>query len=303
MNNTLTFTIVDVFTRERFAGNPLAVFHDARNLDPVQMQQIAREFGFSETAFILPSRRPEHHAQVRIFTPLEEIPFAGHPNIGAAFVMANHDTAAAGALPETALFDEMCGDVRITALREANAVTGAELEVPQPVQKLGDIPARVVARCLGLAVTAISTRRIEPCIASVGLPFAFAELANLDALGGITPDVAAFREAAGGAARTVDGFAICAFVVLENAGELFEIRSRVLSPLGHPAEDPATGSAAAALGGLLVEASARASGKIRITQGVEIGRPGDIMVEVPPKGAPIRLRGHCVHVATGTLGV
>ncbi|MEM1428884.1 MAG: PhzF family phenazine biosynthesis protein [Pseudomonadota bacterium] len=298
---TVTFSIVDVFTRTRFSGNPVAVIHDAGALDTAQMQSIAREFGFSETTFILPPEGAAHYARVRIFSPFEELPFAGHPNIGTVFVMGAQPTAAHGPLPDVAILDELGGEVRVRPLRDAGQVVGAEIEAPQQLRRLGSVPADRAARCLGLAERDISVRRVAPCVASVGLPFAFVELRDLDVLATVAPDIPAFRAAAEHGPRTVDGFSICAFVVLTEAGGETTVRSRVLSPLGHPPEDPATGSASGALAALLAEEAGGAEATFTITQGVEMGRRSVISVRVAAKGGAVRISGHCVEVGSGTM--
>lgn len=300
METPISYSIVDVFTQTRFAGNPVAVIHDASALDTEQMQAIAQEFGFSETTFILPPEKAGFHARVRIFTPHDEVPFAGHPNIGTAFVMGRQATAGQGVLPDIAVLDELGGPVHVKIVREDEQVVGAEIEAPQALQLLGDVPVDVMAACLRLAGDKIVTRHVEPCVASVGLPFAFVELTDLDALGAVAPDIPSFRTAAETGPVTVDGFAICAFVVVDEAASQFVIRSRVLSPLGHPPEDPATGSASGALGALLTSVSDLSSTSFAITQGVEMGRTSDIAVEVAASG-PVRIRGHCVEVSTGTM--
>ncbi|MFV0383203.1 PhzF family phenazine biosynthesis protein [Paracoccus sp. (in: a-proteobacteria)] len=299
----LKFSLVDVFTRERFSGNQVAVIHDARALDSAQMQNVAREFGFSETTFILPPGNDHYHARVRIFTPHEEVPFAGHPNIGTVFVMGGQKTAASGALPDLAIFDEKGDDVRVQPIREEGQVVGAEIEAPQSLRTMGAVPAERMARCLGLDEDCLVLDRIAPCVASVGLPFAFVELRDLDALASLAPDAPSFREAAEHGPRTVDGFAICAFVVVSEGGGRFEVRSRVVCPLGHPPEDAATGSASGALAALLADASGQGEADVAITQGVEMGRRSEIDVSVPANGGPARIRGYCTHVATGAMTI
>ena len=103
------YVTVNVFTGTRFAGNPLAVFPDARGLSDMQMQALAREFNLSETTFVLPPDNPQHHARVRIFTPMVELPFAGHPNVGTGFVLAQRMETA----PEHLVFEELEGLVRV----------------------------------------------------------------------------------------------------------------------------------------------------------------------------------------------
>ncbi|MEM6384177.1 MAG: PhzF family phenazine biosynthesis isomerase [Pseudomonadota bacterium] len=237
----MTYSIVDVFTRKRFAGNPVAVIHDARVLSPEEMQNVACEFGFSETTFILPPASDAHAAQVRIFTPSTEIPFAGHPNIGTAFVMGREVTAAVQPLPREAVFDEMGGDVSVWPTWEDGTVVGAEIEAPQALERLGPVDPQMVARCLGLSKGQIGNTRLPPIVASVGLPFAFVELDSADALASVTCDVQAFKEAAAKGPQTVDDFAICAFVVVESKGAEIAVQSRVLSPSGPSARGSSDG--------------------------------------------------------------
>jgi len=128
----LDFATVDVFTDRQFGGNPLAVVPDARGLTSAQMQAIAAEFNLSETTFVLPPQDAANTAQVRIFTPRAELPFAGHPNIGTAFVLAGAATGAARPITgDTMIFEEKAGLVRIELLRDRSAVTGARLAAPQ----------------------------------------------------------------------------------------------------------------------------------------------------------------------------
>lgn len=299
----VTYSIVDVFTRQRFSGNPVAVLHDARGLDDATMQAIAREFGFSETTFILAPEASGSTARVRIFTPLEEIPFAGHPNIGTAYVIATEETAAAFRTGRDMRFDELGGTVSVRLIIEAAGIAGAEITAPEPLRRLGPVSPALMAQCLGIPPEAIRTDRWAPCVASVGLPFAFVELTTLDSLFSVAPDSAAFRKASEIGPRTVDGFAVCAFVVTGEDENGMTLRTRVLSPLGHPPEDPATGSASGALGALLSGSSPGETRRYEILQGVEMGRPSEIVVETSRPDQPPIIRGHCVPVAIGTLRV
>jgi hypothetical protein len=136
---------VNVFTEGRFGGNPLAVLTDARGLTDTRMQAIAREFNLSETAFVLPPDNPRHHARVRIFTPTQELPFAGHPNVGTGFVLAR----AMDNPPEHLVFEEIAGLVRVHILRDqAHRITGTRISAPRPLS-IGDaVPIETVAiRC------------------------------------------------------------------------------------------------------------------------------------------------------------
>jgi hypothetical protein len=138
----LNFVTVDVFTDRPFGGNPLAVVPDARGVTTEQMQAIAAEFNLSETTFVLPPEDPAHAAHVRIFTPRAELPFAGHPNVGTAFVLAS--AAASAARPadgDTMIFEEKAGLVPMMLLRDGAAVTGARLAAPQGLS-VGETIAR-----------------------------------------------------------------------------------------------------------------------------------------------------------------
>ncbi len=294
------YSVVDVFTSKRFAGNPVAVIKDARRLTGDEMQAIAQEFGFSETTFILPPFDGSSNAKVRIFTPFDEIPFAGHPNIGTAFVVGSQETAAI-VDGDRLVFDEMGGAVSVVLRREQDRLTGARITAPQTLEILGEVEPGIIAGCLGLSSDQISSARITPCVASVGLPFAFAEITDQAALGAIEPNIAAFKAAHARGPETVDGFAISAFVVNSDAEGRFDLRARVFSPLGHPPEDPATGSAAGALTSLLAASSGYRICRARIQQGLEIGRPSLIEVEVPAAEAHAEITGNCVLVSSGEL--
>lgn len=299
----INYSILDVFTRTRFCGNPVAVIHDGSHLTTSQMHAIAREFGFSETTFVLPPKDAASTAQVRIFTPFEEVPFAGHPNIGTAFVIATEETAASSPLPDDLILDELGGMVSVQVLRDGRIVVGAEIEAPQVLQTLGEVDPELMAKCLGLTVTDMKVRTFVPCVASIGLPFAFVELEDLTVLSKVTPDIASFREAAKLGPSTVDGFAICAFVVMRKNGDDIELRTRVFSPLGHPMEDPATGSASGALAQLISDATDLSIATYKITQGVEMGRESNILVRTVGIDRSPLIEGACVMVSKGTMWV
>src|SRR5205085_10229870 len=171
------FVTVDVFTDRRFGGNPLAVVPHAHGLTTAQMQAIANEFNLSETTFVLPPKDRSHTAEVRIFTPKFEMPFAGHPNVGTAFVLGRR-TAATGPL----VFEEKAGLVSLELVREGGEVAGATLTAPQSL-KIGDeVAADIVAAACGFDVRDVDTRRHPPCVAGCGTVFIFAEVAGRRAL-------------------------------------------------------------------------------------------------------------------------
>jgi len=133
----LDFVTVDVFTNRRFGGNPLAVVLNAEGLATAPMQSIAAEFNLSETTFVLPPIEAAHTAEVRIFTPKAELPFAGHPNVGTAFVLAQYRNLFGRAVGDPLLFEEKAGLVPLELLKDAGSIVGARLTAPQPLSQGG----------------------------------------------------------------------------------------------------------------------------------------------------------------------
>ena len=286
-----SFVTVDVFTDRRFGGNQLAVFTDARGLSDAEMQSLAAEMNYSETTFVLPPTDPANTARVRIFTRTAEMPFAGHPNVGTAYVLA-------GAMPGVAVlrFEEIAGLVEVRIERDdSGRPVGAEIDAPQPLQLLGDLPVSDIAACLGLQPADIRTDVHAPVRASVGVDFVLAEVAA-DALSRAAPDKAAFERAA--AAQREHGNRLSIFFYARD-GE--NIRARMFAPLGGTWEDPATGSANATLGALLLSLSGKDELAYEAVQGVEMGRPSRLAVSArrTPDGIRARVAGRCVPVLSG----
>src|ERR1700733_2007902 len=168
------FITVNVFTKHRFGGNPLAVLPDAAGLSDAQMQAIAADFNLSETTFVLPPADPRNHARVRIFTPKTEMPFAGHPNVGTGFVLASM----AGDPPEHYTFEEVAGLVRVHILRDtAGTISGARVAAPRSLTIDIGTPTEIAAACASLAEADIAPQSPPPLVASVGAPFIIAEVA------------------------------------------------------------------------------------------------------------------------------
>lgn len=297
---TYEFVTVDVFTERRFGGNPLAVFPKADGLDDATMQAIAGEFNLSETTFVLPPTDPRHDACVRIFTPKTELPFAGHPNVGTAFVLGRSTTAAVRRLR----FEERAGVVEAELLRGPESdVTGARIAAPQPLSLGTTIPRQVIAACAGIDVTAVVGTRHDPVVASVGTPFVFAELSEVSDLVKAVPQIEAFRDAA----RHLPGmdlqFALHLYVRTATPGV---IRARMFAPLAGVGEDPATGSAAAALAGLLLSLDGGDEQSYLIDQGSEMGRPSRMRAEASrqsPGSVVASVSGTCVPMLRGALDV
>src|SRR5688572_12505804 len=171
------YAIVDVFAEAPLQGNPAAIVFDADALDSARMQAIAREFNLSETAFILKPQDGTHTAHVRIFTPMSEVPFAGHPNIGAAFALAN-DRPLRG---DDLVFEEKAGLVRLQLDRLGERVIGASLTAPQTLSTQEAPGVTAVAAALSLQESEIVTRTHPPIVASVGLDFMFVEVGDIAA--------------------------------------------------------------------------------------------------------------------------
>jgi len=303
---TADFVTVDVFTSERFAGNPLAVVPDARGLTGEQMQKIAAEFGYAESTFVLPPENPENSARVRIFTPTAEIPFAGHPNVGTAFVLGSRSELFGKPIGSRLRFEEIAGLVEVELSRDAGTVAGATIRAPRPLE-LGDmVKPELVARCASISPDQIRTAAHAPVIASVGLAFAIAELEDLEALAAAQPNISIFHEAAARHPSVGGDFSL--FLYARDAIDPWRIRARMFAPLDNVIEDPATGSASAALGAFLVTNIPQPEAQVAITieQGVEMGRRSLIRLDVVKadgKVTDVRITGRCVPVMQGSIEV
>lgn len=279
------YVIYDVFTDTPFGGNPLAVIPDASALPEAQLQSIAREFNFSETTFVYPPAAPAHDARVRIFTPTMEIPFAGHPTVGTA--LALHDL---GRVSHDLVFELGVGPIPVSITDGV-----AEFKTRVPLQTWPGPAPRTVAESIGLETSAIRIDRHAPTIASVGLPFALAELANAEALAAAVPNTDAFR------AFDPHWPTDTHYDLLVYTRDGADIDARMFAPLDGIPEDPATGSAAAALAAWLGQQDG-VSQSFTISQGVTMGRPSQIAASVTvADGAPVEvsIAGRAVKVMEG----
>jgi trans-2,3-dihydro-3-hydroxyanthranilate isomerase len=296
------YITVDVFTDRAFGGNPLAVVLDAGGLSTAQMQAIATEFNYSETTFVLPPRDAANDAQVRIFTVNRELPFAGHPNVGTAFVLATQ----AAKPPARFLFEEGAGPVPVEILTEDGKAIGAELTAPQPLKRLAQFSAEQAAACLSLSPADVKTDGHRPQIVSVGLPFLMVELASREAVRRAKPDAAAFAKN-----FPRDGSDAVYFYTRDvPASERpCDLQARMFHPGSSGlSEDPATGSATAAAAALLADLDSRRDGelKLQIGQGVDIGRPSLLLTRVRKQNGAIvsaHVGGGCVQMMQGTFRV
>ncbi len=294
------YVTADVFTDCMFLGNPVAVVLDAAGLPAAQMQAIAREFDYTETTFVLPPQDPAHTAEVRIFTPSREVPFAGHPNIGTAFILAR-EAAARGEVLDRMVFEEAAGLVAISLLRDGGEVSGAELASPEPLSRRAHVPAGQAAACLSLVAGDVRSAMHKPQVISVGLPFLVVELATREALRRAKPDRAAFD-----AVLPLDGAtAVYAYTRDGCPNETgCDLQARMFTP--RMTEDPATGSATAATAALLAELAGGVGLALRVGQGVDMGRPSVLLARVSRQDgaeAVAYVGGQCVVVMEGVLRV
>jgi len=294
------YITVDVFTDRAFGGNPLAVVLDAGGLSTSQMQAIAYEFNYSETTFVLPPQDGAHDAQVRIFTVNSEIPFAGHPNVGTAFVLAT----LASRPPPRFQFEEVAGLVPVDILKKEGKPVGAELTAPQALKKLTSFGPEETAACVSLAAADIRTDRHPPQIVSVGMAFLVAEVASRDALRRAKPEPAAFSRV-----LSSDG-AVGVYIYTRDvppAESPCDLQARMFFPGSSGLiEDPATGSATVAAAALLADLSGERDGelKLRVGQGVDMGRPSLLLTRVRKENGVIasaHVGGACVQMMEGTF--
>ncbi|MBN9468053.1 MAG: PhzF family phenazine biosynthesis protein [Bosea sp.] len=286
------YETVDVFTDRRFGGNQLAVFTDARGMSDAEMQALAAEMNYSETTFVLPPSDPANTARVRIFHRTAEMPFAGHPNVGTACVLAVHGRDRDGVLR----FEELAGLVEVKVSRDGEGrVTGATIAAPQPLSLGLQLPAEAISACAGLVPEDIVVGRHRPQQASVGVKFVLVEVTP-EALRRATPDIAAYRRLAE-ANPALEGRLSIFFYALDGGNA----RARMFAPLAGTWEDPATGSASATLAALTLSLGSEDSVAFEITQGVEMGRPSLLHVAARRMDGEIRatVGGGCVPVLRG----
>jgi trans-2,3-dihydro-3-hydroxyanthranilate isomerase len=298
-NRRLHFVQIDVFASERLQGNPLAVFTDARRLSDTEMQSIAREVNLQETTFVLP--RPaaverDQGVKVRIFTPNEELPFAGHPTLGTAMVLRNRlaNEASGAAAVSQIVLDLKVGKIPVTFARDMEGQLFGEMRQVDPA--FGKIHDRAtVANLLGVKPTDISdTAPIQTV--STGLPFAIVLLNSLDVLKTLRPRHSEIQAYFGAESTSTDFY----YVTRDTRDQTVGLRARGIDSIG---EDPATGSAAGCTASWLVRFGLQKSAEtLHIEQGVEMQRPSHIYTRAEKHGDKItnvRVGGHAVEVARG----
>ncbi len=297
----LRFYTLDVFTDRPYTGNPLAVVLEADGVSDAQMQTIAREFNLSETVFVQQASQDAALVKLRIFTPARELPFAGHPTVGAACLLADLMLAQASNEIEFVL-EENVGPVPVKVRRGPGIPPFAQLttarlpEYGAPAPGIGEI-----AKALGLPENEIIRDKDKPRVASCGVPFLLVPVTDMAALSRVRLDAAACNAllhtcGAGGAFLYTD----------DTEHEDANIRARMFAPEMGIAEDPATGGAAVALAGALAMEHASPDGQLAwlIEQGVEMGRPSLLYTEADKrdgKVTAVRVGGNAVRVSEGSL--
>jgi len=297
------FWTADVFTDRVFGGNPLTVLPDARGLTAERMQLVAREFNHSETAFVLPAESKDHDYRVRIFTPARELPFAGHPTIGAACVLAASGRLALKNGEGTLAFGEGVGAVKVTVRASDNQHYWARFTAAK-LPEWGPSPpaSEILAAMLSLSPEdVLDDATHEPQAISCGVPFLLVPLASLDAVRRARLNWEWWNQhVARSWSPQVYPFSLHA----ETPG--VAIHARMFSPWAGTEEDPATGSAAAALAGYLVRSQRPADGIARwkVEQGFELGRHSFLEIEADVQGGAareVRVGGQTVLVGRGEL--
>ncbi len=293
------YILADVFTDQIFGGNPLAVFPEATGLDPATMQLIARELNLSETVFIFPPQTPGHTCRLRIFTPGVELPFAGHPTVGAAHVLTAAGYVRLPAGGGDIVFEEGVGPVPVRVQIEDGRPVFSQLSAARmPEFRPATVSPEQLARMLNLDPADIGAGEDEPEAISCGVPFLFVPLRNLEAVRRARLDRGVWeRHLAGGWATEV-------YVFSYEASPGMQIHARMFAPAMGIGEDPATGAAATALAGYLAKRSGCENGSLhwKVEQGLEMGRPSLLQVEAEVQNGAvtaIRVGGSSVIVGQG----
>lgn len=298
------YAILDVFTDTPLSGNPLAVVLDAAGLDEPRMQAIAREFNLSETVFVLPPSNTVHGAALRIFTPTLELPFAGHPTVGTAVLMGIETAGPDAANREMVLvLEEGVGPVRCGVSLKGTDRGFAFFNLPRLAAEQPLLASRdAIAAAVGLTPGELGFENHQPSFFSAGLPYIFVPVRDLGVIAAAKVRPAPFAAAVGDSGAGL-------FLYCRNlAGGSHAFRARMFNPIAGMVEDPATGSAVAALTGVIRRFDGPLAGThdYVVEQGVEMGRPSTIQLEIDVDGGQIeaaRIGGNAVVVGRGTLAV
>lgn len=302
---TLKFYQADVFTDLPFGGNPAAVVPEAAGVTDLELQQIAREMNLSETVFVFEPQDPSATARVRIFTPVQEIPFAGHPILGAFFVLAKLGYLPVKEPMTRTAYECNIGVFPIEIHSRKGDITQVVMSQPKP-QFLGIVePVKdlfEVANALGLSKRSITGTKFPVGLVSTGLPVMIVPVHTLTAVRSIVPQFTAINDLC--ARYGVNGIMVFTTITVE---EQATVHTRMFAPSIGVAEDPATGSASGALGAYLVQhgvVEVRPTTEIIAEQGHEVDRPSRILILVESSDDAIqevKVGGQAVLVIEGTL--
>jgi len=302
---TLKFYQADVFTDVAFGGNPVAVIPDAEGLTDLELQQVAREMNLAETVFVFPPSDPAAVVKIRIFTPTQEIPFAGHPVIGTFFVLATI-TRLDLREPVTRVLQE-CNLGLFPVELHARKGTIQRVVMTQPKPQFLDVVDNrddlfSIAKALGVSKQQITDTKRPVQVVSTGLPVMIVPMRTLTAVRSVIPDVSAVATLC--QQYGANGMMVYSTMTVEQQAT---VHTRMFAPLIGIIEDPATGSASGALGAYLVQNGVVEVGpmtEIIAEQGYEIERPSRILIQVESEDDAIqevKVGGQAVMVVEGTL--
>ena len=299
----LSYYTLDVFTQDHLTGNPLAVVTaGAEDLDDATMQAVAREFNLSETVFVLPSTKPAHSARARIFTPARELPFAGHPTIGTAVLLAQ--LRADGPTEEMLIvLEQQIGTVRV-GVRLRNGSAFAEFDAPKVPTEAGELPpVERLASGLGLLPNEIGFENHKPSCYAAGNAFAFVPVTSLDAIARARPHYPHWQKA-----FEEQGLVGAYLYTRKCVHTTSSFHTRMFAPASGVYEDAATGSAAVCFAGVIKAYDALPDGSHRrtIEQGYEMERPSQITLTMEirqGKLGTVRIGGNAVRVSEGRMTI
>ena len=301
---TRRFALLDVFAKTPLEGNQLAVVLDSEGLSGERMLAITREFNLAETVFVLPPERPGHRAHLRIFCPAYEMPFAGHPTVGTAVLLAL-ETFGAEAAGQDAVFvvEEKVGDIRCVVALHSGKAGHAIFDIPRQSEKVeAEIDDAVLAAMLGLEPSQLGCENHRPSVYSAGVPYLLVPVRDMAAITRARPVIQNWKNA------LPEGVGSVYLYTRETTTNDHQFHARMFWLGEGIIEDPATGSAAAAFAGAIAAFDQLPSGTHRfvIEQGFEIHRPSLISLEVDVEGGALhasRIGGDAVLLARGTLDV
>jgi trans-2,3-dihydro-3-hydroxyanthranilate isomerase len=303
MMKQLYYSLVDVFTTRPFGGNQLAVFHDAHGLPTETMQALAKELNLSECAFVLPTSAATYDYRVRFFTPAVELPMAGHPTIGTAFVLAHKGMIQLNEPETTITFEEGIGAVPVTVSTQHGRPDLIQMRQPLPTFGPEFEDREAIAHLLSLD-TALLDAALPLEVVSCGVPFLFVPVKSLEAMRAIRFRLDVWE-------RVLRDFAAPHVFAFTREVELpgSTVHGRMFAPAMGIAEDPATGAATGPLGSYLVRhgltrSAGRGSIELLSEQGLEMGRPSQVQMKIALDGqriSGVAIGGHCYFMGAGQI--